>query len=773
MDTDNYSNNRSFVPLNDKVSNNDIKIAACCPMMDLLSIAQSSSSITIHRFLNWQRLLSITSKSSSSSSSTRQQQESTTATTTDEKVTTAMQWSPNGKIIASGYSNGTMTLYSIENGKEIHSIASTSSTSASPITLLQWIQFNDLLETPVGSTATSLSTTTTTTSNTKFSDNELHSDYFPSLQYYINEFKESDIKPFPLKKDLDVLDVLISCNEKGIISFYIIGIVHIGNFNIMELLLSQQYVNKHVLLKGCKSIQFHSIAMSTSFNQLTVVVETDNGLTVMIDIDTSILYRQCQEIFKVALHYSTIEWLLETTDIILHDVIHRWEETQQMISAKWDIFEKLIRDYGRTSTIEQEILDLLMTGVASPPTCQFISNHIDIKIMKSMQRNCESIRETLINLIQNAYSCTLHSISQLHTFSLWSEKYGDILNSQSFEHLLTASNKFGIQLETLEITLSQLESQYSNLFTWFLKVQNQLTTDKTKLQQPQQQYILNELLLLSLLENGVKYDPIINGQNTNKSNKTTDNSNQQPISKQFKQFKQLCLETTSFNNLNNQSTTNNIINQLKITTFTPISMFDNSKLDNQSQFFKSSFLNFNNQCNLSIITPMNNKIFIGKKKRNEWHFSFIQLSMDDRVVDMCFFDQSNLLVLTTTTTQDKSILSLLMYNCGEEQVEEVDGASLYYQQLPVTIPPNTIMVDLLDATFFDQESCTTPLKNRFIKSSKLNINKKEKLSLNISSQRKVACVIIGTKRTVLYDIAEDEEIPEDDGDEDEEDQDEE
>ncbi|CAM8924246.1 unnamed protein product [Rhodiola kirilowii] len=88
-----------------------IKIAERNPEKDLLAMVTDDSKILLHRF-NWQRLWTIT----------------------PGKCVTALCWRPDGKAVAVGLEDGTVSLHDVENGKLLRS----SKSHAVAVTCLHW-----------------------------------------------------------------------------------------------------------------------------------------------------------------------------------------------------------------------------------------------------------------------------------------------------------------------------------------------------------------------------------------------------------------------------------------------------------------------------------------------------------------------------------------------------------------------------------------------------------------------------------------------------------
>eukprot|EP01083_Nonionella_stella_P143790 447600_1 len=84
-----------------------------CPTMDLAALVVTSR-LLIHR-LSWEELFSIP---------------------IDGVEVTALEWSPDGKIVVLGFSSGSISMFSMENGEEIHTCSKHNGYS---VTCLNWV----------------------------------------------------------------------------------------------------------------------------------------------------------------------------------------------------------------------------------------------------------------------------------------------------------------------------------------------------------------------------------------------------------------------------------------------------------------------------------------------------------------------------------------------------------------------------------------------------------------------------------------------------------
>jgi anaphase-promoting complex subunit 4 len=84
----------TFTQLHDTPLTTDVALASWCPTMDLCAVVTTDGQLQIHR-LNWQVLW----------------------VTSPDQLITSICWRPDGKVLAAGHTNGSMTLFNIEAGQ--------------------------------------------------------------------------------------------------------------------------------------------------------------------------------------------------------------------------------------------------------------------------------------------------------------------------------------------------------------------------------------------------------------------------------------------------------------------------------------------------------------------------------------------------------------------------------------------------------------------------------------------------------------------------------
>ncbi|KAM9956012.1 hypothetical protein ACTFIW_002224 [Dictyostelium discoideum] len=802
---------KDFVLLNDKILPNDVKCYSCCTTMDLIALVTKDDQIVIHRFLTWQKLFTINHMSTTINDNNTNNKDNDNDKS--NKSIVSIQWSPNGKMISIGCEDGSIFIYNIENAKLINK----SHNHKHPIHKLVWIkevsqqrsqqqQQQQQQQNKNGSTKCNNNYVSPPLFLSQIKQNM---NLFPSISYYFENSKEENIylggdiydRPF---------DILICCDSIGIISLLAFGLFKIVTIDLLSL-LKQKYSNTHFLIKPSKSLKILDITLTESLNKLSVMIETDNGLFLSVTIDTSILLEKRNEIHEISLQYFLLFQLQQSLDIHIKEITEKWKETQQQLSTKWVEFEKVLSDYGFSSSIEQELIDLLMCGVPSPPTNQFIVNNINIKKLKLTESNCNSIREILIKYILPSFLNIFHIITVLHNNSLENDGYKGLLDTNTVKNILDYCGSFGMRLQSLETLICGIESHYTSFFSWLYKVQctlNEIQPDR-KLSLP-----FNELSIMSLLKKGLKFDLLFSTSILFSSSSLSSSSPSSPPSNNNSPTFLSSSSSSSINNNNELNQSGNIgfsdnsnnnnenlefqykdlkgnfhdlfkdfsskifetFNEItivlpslfKFENVIPFCLYDKNDTSVSHKFNCSLISHPNDTIYLSIYTTLSNsnRLFICKREdKLNWSFTCYQLNEKYSILDCKFYNNSSLMALVSEdiikanqkkSTRKNTYLKQYQYNKTD------DSDNREYIKLDVNIPQSTILLDLLDTVFSNEIEESFKSREIILKS------RISPITFELSTSRKISATFIGKRRVALYDLAEDEEEEEEEVEEEEE-----
>lgn len=193
------------------------------PKMDLIAFALGDGSVVLNR-LSWQRVW---------------------ITTPTHSPVTAIAWRPDGKVLAVGHSNGTITLRAVENAKVLHKF-----TVGIEIIYLSW-------------------TTCPSNSSSYRDDSALFTCQLQSM----DDSKDSDytVDPNNLINANDVPNILTVGDVKGRVYLYISGLFHVVTIDLHsqseKILWSMLSTDLHylsVVSTNGEKLKFYSVKLPDS-----------------------------------------------------------------------------------------------------------------------------------------------------------------------------------------------------------------------------------------------------------------------------------------------------------------------------------------------------------------------------------------------------------------------------------------------------------------------------------------------------------------------------
>ncbi|XP_039115424.1 anaphase-promoting complex subunit 4 isoform X1 [Dioscorea cayenensis subsp. rotundata] len=482
-----------------------VKMAEWNPEKDLLAMVTDDSKVLLHRF-NWQRLWTVS----------------------PGKSVTSLCWRPDGKAIAFGLEDGSISLYDVENGKLLRSVKSHSAA----VICLNWEEDAQL-----------------DSNNTVYTYEDRTTRFFPpppripqisglgsgdsglmdDLEDSFQELTTSSHQHF---------NILCSGDKDGFICFSIFGIFPIGNINIQRLSICGSLLDKQTtyqLLNG--SIQ--KVALSKNLCQLTVMsfgelvdgsllaertcvskhgnegetqmsLHEENspiGLNCLL-LNTSIFLNRQSELHQVAQQASSIEDLVEVVRASLSVMSKQWSDAMHAFHEKFDSLSSLIIDHGLDSSPPEEFLSLLYGSRTSPALHQFLVNSLGEAGIKRVAKAVDSAGKELQTIIcehlQPAVEIIAFRIGELRGLSRWRTRF--LCVGLDEELIGSATEKAGmllLQVERFLRVLAIVMYQFHNFFTWVLKCTKILLSEPTDQIQPP-----NSELVVIFLKFLLNHDPV-------------------------------------------------------------------------------------------------------------------------------------------------------------------------------------------------------------------------------------------------------------------------
>ncbi|KAJ6364110.1 hypothetical protein OIU76_029119 [Salix suchowensis] len=432
METDETDHVLPFQLQFDKPVASQVKIAEWNPEKDLLAMVTEDSKILLHRF-NWQRLWTIS----------------------PGRNITSLCWRPDGKAIAVGLEDGTISLHDVENGK------------------LKGQLIRD-------------------DSKTSSSYEDRTSRFFP---------------PAPrIKMEAYALAYLVYFqSEKLIYTDFQFQLPfmdkqtprQISNSSIYKVSLSKDLCRLIVLCSG-------ELNENTESRESQMVRQGMHSLV----LDTSIFSKRKSELHQLAQQASNIEDLTEVIRASLSVMCKQWSDAMRTFHEKFDSLSTLIIDHALDSSPQEEFLSLLGGARTSSAVHQFLVNslgEVGVKrVLKVICGTAKELQRIVLDHLQPAAEIIGFRMGELRGLSRWRARYHGIgLDEMLINNATEKSGMILVQIERFMRVLSTVEQQFSNFFNWLLKC------IKLLMQEPSDQLLpYNSELVVIFLKFLYDQDPV-------------------------------------------------------------------------------------------------------------------------------------------------------------------------------------------------------------------------------------------------------------------------
>ncbi|KAJ7549046.1 hypothetical protein O6H91_07G037900 [Diphasiastrum complanatum] len=471
--------------------------AAWNPEKDLLAMVTADHQLNVHRF-NWQRLWSVSP---------------------GKKVTTIC-WRPDGKAIAVGHEDGSIALHDVENGELLRKIG----THKAAVQCLCWaedrqssseIGFNSLLQ----------------------EDRALR--FFPpppkapampgtvpafelSLSLGSNEEIEAASRKGTTRVPQQFLNVLCSGDSDGIVCLNAFGVFPIGKLDVKDLPEfeteePEKFLHRHQVVSSILKVSLSTdlrqmtLLCNTSFKDHTSMDITQPGLYA-VSVDTSLLGDRRTELRQVARQAPSVEELLDVLHIS-HAVMQKhWFDATSSFAEKFEGFSALLREHGSYTKPKEEFLSLLACGSASAALHQFLAVSLGEGGLKRLAKSIDSAgRELHIILaehLQPAAELIAFRLGELSGLARWRARMQKIgLEEGLISRAMEDAGMVLVQIERFLRILSDMTGQFRLFFLWLTKSLRQLNGEHLATQAEQLPFV-NSAAVAAFLRCQFETDPI-------------------------------------------------------------------------------------------------------------------------------------------------------------------------------------------------------------------------------------------------------------------------
>ncbi|KAL4388460.1 hypothetical protein GQ457_09G001980 [Hibiscus cannabinus] len=490
METDETPRVLPFQLQFDKPVASQIKFAEWNPEKDLLAMVTEDSKILLHRF-NWQRLWTIF----------------------PGRCITSLCWRPDGKAIAVGLEDGTISLHDVENGKLLRSLKS----HTVAVVSLNWEEDGQVIKDD------SVNNSTYEDRTSRFFPPAPRVPRMPGLAPGDTGFMDDSEDSFRelSNSSYQRFNILCSGDRDGSICFSIFGIFPIGKINIHNLSIPTPFATEPTTYR-LSHASISKVALSKDLCHLIVMCSGElnhdeiesaerqlgtHGFHCLL-LDTSIFWKRKNELHQVAQQASNIEDLIEVIRTSLSVMSKQWKDAMHTFREKFDSLSRLIIDHGLDSSPQEEFLSLLGGARTSPPIHQFLVNSLgELGVKRVSKVVCgagKELQHVVLDHLQPAAEIICFRMGELRGLSRWRTRFQGIGLDETL--INNATEKSGIllaQVERFMRVLSSVVQQFSNFFNWLLKC------IKLLMQEPSDQLLpYNSELVVIFLKFLYDQDPV-------------------------------------------------------------------------------------------------------------------------------------------------------------------------------------------------------------------------------------------------------------------------
>ncbi|XP_040935424.1 anaphase-promoting complex subunit 4 isoform X2 [Gossypium hirsutum] len=442
METDETPRVLPFQLQFDKPVASQIKIAEWNPEKDLLAMVTEDSKILLHRF-NWQRLWTIF----------------------PGRCITSLCWRPDGKAIAVGLEDGTISLHDVENGKLLRSLKS----HTVAVVSLNWEEDGQVIKDD------SVNNSTYEDRTSRFFPPAPRIPRMPGLAPGDTGFMDDSDDSFRelSNSSYQRFNILCSGDKDGSICFSIFGIFPIGKINIHNLSIPTPFATEPATCR-LSHASISKVALSKDLCHLIVMcsgelnhdeVESAERQLGMhgchcLRLDTSIFWKRKNELHQVAQQASNIEDLIEVIRASLSVMSKQWSDAMHTFREKFDSLSSLIIDHGLDSSPQEEFLSLLGGARTSPPVHQFLVNSLGESGVKRVSKVVcgagKELQHVVLDHLQPAAEIIGFRMGELRGLSRWRTRFQGIGLDETL--INNATEKSGILLVQVERFMRVLSS---------------------------------------------------------------------------------------------------------------------------------------------------------------------------------------------------------------------------------------------------------------------------------------------------------------------------
>uniref|UniRef100_A0A672MIF0 Anaphase-promoting complex subunit 4 n=1 Tax=Sinocyclocheilus grahami TaxID=75366 RepID=A0A672MIF0_SINGR len=405
----------AFRQVGEKQLPNPILCMAWSPNRDLIALANTSGELLLHRLANFQRVWSLLPNENTG------------------KEITSLAWRPDGKVLAFSVGDTKqVVLCDAENAEILHLFP-----VEYPASCMHWMEVQD-----DSSTLSSL-----------FESEDESSHFLPKLPSLPKSEEKSDEVTNLLGEVRSVLNILVVGGPSGFVELYAYGLYKIATLSGIS--------------GTCRSL-----GLSSDLKSLSVITEIrsteDNPEIHYIQLDTGLLSSCLPELTKMAHKFTHISTLLQYLRLSLTCMCEAWEDILMQMDLR---LTKFVQEKNTSTQVQDEFLELLLWGHASPELQALLMNQLTVKGLKmlgqSIDSSYSSIQKLVISHLQSGSEALLYHLSEVKGMALWKQKFQPLgLDPAAIEDAIVAVGSFTLKASELLQVIDKSMKNFKAFFRW-------------------------------------------------------------------------------------------------------------------------------------------------------------------------------------------------------------------------------------------------------------------------------------------------------------------
>eukprot|EP01135_Chromosphaera_perkinsii_P009994 Nk52_evm29s1992 gene=Nk52_evmTU29s1992 len=441
----------SFHSLGEKPFSAEVTHSKWCPSMDIIAVCTSDNEIWVHR-LSWQKIWNL-SDCSFVPAEDRDGEGSIRGSTFDiaESVNavtiSALEWSPDGLILATALSDGRIFLYENENGNFVYMISCPSRERA-PITSLQWLQLSGVHD---------------------IGKEDYHSRYFgelPKLSTAGNSYSRSSsehrtdiLKRVLIEKSCSA-NILISVDSNCVVRFWAMGVLLVFTLNLNEVLSAEKC---RISLEGLQEIL--TFCVDPSLETFSAVLKTEDGNAFFTSLPLTHLSAHKEACIEMAFQYWHCLYFVDYLEDSIASMTHAWEDILVGFDSKLQVLET------PGTSVEAEFLSLLTRGQASLNMMEFLNFHLKDLVVKKLGNSVEvsysNIEKLTLEHLHPAAQAFMHRLGHVKGQSSIRTKFENCgLYEDSVAKCMNDLGEFVLKSEELLQVTGKARIRFKAFFNW-------------------------------------------------------------------------------------------------------------------------------------------------------------------------------------------------------------------------------------------------------------------------------------------------------------------